>query len=51
MKDSEYVAEFRKVTRSEPEYKVGISGDKIVQKLQNTPEDIRAFIKKYTENK
>ena len=51
IKDPEYVAEFRKMTRSDPEYKVGISGEKIVQKLQDTPADVKAFIKKYTENK
>ena len=51
VKDPEYVAEFRKVTRSEPNYRIGVSGEKIVEKLQDTPADVKSFIKKYTENK
>lgn len=51
VKDQEYVAEFRKVTRSEPNYRIGVSGEKIVEKLQDAPADVKSFIKKYTENK
>ena len=51
VKDPEYVAEFRKVTRSEPNYRIGVSGEKIVEKLQDAPADVKSFIKKYTENK
>jgi tripartite-type tricarboxylate transporter receptor subunit TctC len=51
LKDGEFVAEFKKVTRSNPDYRVGISGEKIVKKLQDAPADVKAFIKKYTEAK
>jgi len=48
LKDEEFVAEFKKVTRSIPNYRVGVSGDKIVRRLQEAPSDVKAFIKKYT---
>jgi tripartite-type tricarboxylate transporter receptor subunit TctC len=51
LKDQDFVAEFKRVTRSEPAYRVGVSGDKIVKQLQNAPEEVKAFIKKYTEAK
>lgn len=51
LKDEEFLADFRKVTRSEPNYRIGVSGDKIVRKLQEAPADVKAFIKKYTESK
>jgi tripartite-type tricarboxylate transporter receptor subunit TctC len=48
VKDPEFVAEFKKITRSEPNYRIGVSGDKIVKRLQDTPAELKAFIKKYT---
>jgi tripartite-type tricarboxylate transporter receptor subunit TctC len=51
VRDPEYVAEFKKITRSEPNYRIGVSGEKIVKRLQEAPADVRMFIKKYTENK
>ena len=46
--DEEFVAEFKKVTRSNPNYRVGVSGDKIVRRLQEAPPQVKAFIKKHT---
>lgn len=51
IKDPEFVSEFNRVTRSAPGYKIGVSGEKIVRKLSDAPADVRAFIKKYTEEK
>ena len=51
LKDEEFVAEFKKVTRSIPNYKVGVSGEKIVRRLQEAPPEVKAFIKKYTVSK
>jgi putative tricarboxylic transport membrane protein len=51
VKDPEFVADFKKITRSEPNYRIGVSGDKIVKRLQDAPADVKTFIKKYTEPK
>lgn len=48
LKDPEFLADFRKVTQSEPNYKIGVSGEKIVRRLQDAPPEVKAFIKKYT---
>ena len=51
LNDAEFVGEFKKVTQSEPAYRVGVSGEKIVKKLHDAQADVKAFIKKYTDPK
>jgi tripartite-type tricarboxylate transporter receptor subunit TctC len=51
LKDGEFVTDFKKVTQSEPAYRVGVSGEKIVKKLHEAPAEVKAFIKKYTDPK
>ncbi|HXG50737.1 MAG TPA: hypothetical protein VNN77_04920 [candidate division Zixibacteria bacterium] len=51
VKDPDFVAEFKRITRSEPNYRIGVSGEKIVRRLQEAPAEVRAFIKQYTTPK
>lgn len=51
LKDSQFVEDFRKVTRSEPRYRVGPEGDKLVRRLVQAPPDVKNNIVQYTEPK
>jgi tripartite-type tricarboxylate transporter receptor subunit TctC len=51
IKDTEFIQEFKKVTRSEPRFQVGGEADKLIRKLVQAPPEVRATIRKYTESK
>ncbi|MGZ8531984.1 MAG: Bug family tripartite tricarboxylate transporter substrate binding protein [Candidatus Binatia bacterium] len=51
IKDPEFIQEFKKVTRSDPNFQVGGEADKLIRKLVQAPPEVRATIRKYTENK
>ncbi|MBI2090462.1 MAG: hypothetical protein HYT78_17260 [Deltaproteobacteria bacterium] len=49
--DSEFIQEFKKVTRSEPRFKAGSDADPLIKKLAQAPMEVRNTIRKYTETK
>lgn len=51
LKDQEFAAEFKKVTRSEPRYRVGMDGGKLVARLMQAPAEVKNLIRQYTEPK
>ncbi len=51
IKDPEFIQEFKKVTRSDPNFQVGGEADKLIRKLAQASPEVRATIKKYTESK
>lgn len=51
IKDQEFVQEFKRVTRSDPNFQVGGEADKLIKKLVQAPPEVRATIRKYTESK
>jgi hypothetical protein len=51
IKDPEFIAEFKKVTRSDPHFQVGGEADKLISKLVQAPPEVRSTIRKYTESK
>lgn len=51
IKDQEFIQEFKKVTRSDPNFQVGGEADKLIRKLVQAPPEVRATIRKYTESK
>lgn len=51
IKDPEFIQEFKKVTRSDPNFQVGGEADKLIRKLIQAPPEVRATIRKYTESK
>jgi tripartite-type tricarboxylate transporter receptor subunit TctC len=51
IKDPEFIAEFKKVTLSDPHYQVGGEADKLIRRLVQAPPEVRSTIRKYTESK
>ncbi|MGZ8490174.1 MAG: hypothetical protein ACXWW4_16710, partial [Candidatus Binatia bacterium] len=51
IKDPEFIQEFKKVTRSDPNFQVGGEADKLIGKLVQAPPEVRATIRKYTESR
>jgi tripartite-type tricarboxylate transporter receptor subunit TctC len=51
LKDPEFVKEFKKVTRSEPRYRVALEADKLIRRMMEAPKDVKETIRKYTESK
>jgi tripartite-type tricarboxylate transporter receptor subunit TctC len=51
IKDQEFAQEFKKVTRSDPNFQVGGEADKLIKRLVAAPPEVRATIRKYTESK
>jgi tripartite-type tricarboxylate transporter receptor subunit TctC len=51
IKDPEFIQEFKRVTRSDPNFQVGGEADKLIKKLVQAPAEVRATIRKYTESK
>lgn len=51
IKDPEFIQEFKKVTRSDPNFQVGGEAEKLIRKLVQAPPEVRATIRKYTESK
>ena len=51
IKDPEFIKEFKKVTRSDPNFQVGGEAEKLIRKLVQAPPEVRATIRKYTESK
>ena len=50
LKDQEFVQEFKRVTRSDPNFQVGGEADKLIKKLVQASPEVRATIKKYTQS-
>ena len=51
IKDQEFIQEFKKVTRSDPNFQVGGEAVKLIGKLAQTSPEVRSTIRKYTESK
>ena len=51
IKDPEFIQEFKKVTRSDPNFQVGGEAVKLIGKLSQASPEVRATIRKYTESK
>jgi tripartite-type tricarboxylate transporter receptor subunit TctC len=50
IKDPEFIQEFKKVTRSDPNFQVGGEADKLIRKLVQTSPEVRNTIRKYTQS-
>jgi tripartite-type tricarboxylate transporter receptor subunit TctC len=50
LKDQEFVQEFKRVTRSDPNFVVGGEADKLIKKLVQASPEVRSTIKKYTQS-
>lgn len=50
-KDREFMEDFKRVTTSEPRYRVGPEADKLIGKFVNVPVEVKNIIRKYTESK
>ena len=51
IKDQEFIQEFKKVTRSNPNFQVGGEADKLIRKLVQASPDVKNTIRKYTQSK
>jgi tripartite-type tricarboxylate transporter receptor subunit TctC len=51
IKDQEFIQEFKKITRSDPNFQVGGEADKLINKLVQAPPEVKNTIRKYTESK
>jgi hypothetical protein len=51
IKDQEFIEEFKRVTRSNPNFQVGGEADKPISKLVQAPPEVRNTIRKYTQSK
>lgn len=51
IRDAQFVADFRKVTRSDPRYTVGPDGERLVKRLMQASPEVRNTIRQYTEPK
>jgi hypothetical protein len=51
IKDPEFIQEFKKVTRSDPNFQVGGEADKLIKKLVQAPPEVKSTIRKYTQSK
>ena len=50
IKDQEFVQEFKKVTRSDPNFQVGGEADKLIRKLVQASPEVKNTIRKYTQS-
>ena len=50
MKDQEFIQEFKKVTRSDPNFQVGGESDKLIRKLVQASPEVKNTIRKYTQS-
>lgn len=51
LKDQEFAADFKKVTRSDPRYRIGMDGAKLAARIAQAPPDVKNLIRQYTEPK
>lgn len=51
LQDPQFVEDFKKVTKSNPRYKVGPDGEKLVKRLMQAPAETKNLIRQYTEPK
>src|SRR3990167_9275607 len=51
LKDSSFVEEFQKVTRTFPRFTVGPEGDKLAKKIAQAPAEVKNKVRQYTEKK
>ena len=51
IKDQEFIQEFKRITRSDPNFQVGGEADKLINKLVQAPAEVKNTIRKYTESK
>ena len=51
IKDQEFIQEFKKVTRSDPNFQVGGEADKLIRKLVQASPEVKNTIRKYTQSK
>jgi tripartite-type tricarboxylate transporter receptor subunit TctC len=51
IKDPEFIQEFKRVTRSDPNFQVGGEAVKLIRKLGQASPEVRSTIRKYTESK
>ncbi|OGQ80037.1 MAG: hypothetical protein A3F90_05945 [Deltaproteobacteria bacterium RIFCSPLOWO2_12_FULL_60_19] len=51
LKDQEFAAEFKKATRSDPRYRIGMDGAKLAARLVQAPAEVKNLIRQYTEPK
>jgi tripartite-type tricarboxylate transporter receptor subunit TctC len=51
IKDPEFMQEFKKVTRSDPNFQVGGEADKLIKKLVQASPEVKSTIRKYTQSK
>ncbi len=50
VKDPEFIQEFKKVTRSDPNFQVGGESDKLIKKLVQASPEVKNTIRKYTQS-
>jgi putative tricarboxylic transport membrane protein len=48
-KDEEFIAEAKKVMRSQPRFEVGENGEKLRERILKAPEEIITFVRKYVD--
>lgn len=51
LKDSAFVEQFQKVTRTYPRFTVGPEGDKLAKKIAQAPAEVKNKVRQYTEKK
>ena len=51
LKDSSFVEEFQKTTKTFPRYTVGPEGEKLVKRITQAPPEVKNTVRKYTESK
>ena len=51
LKDQEFAADFKKTTRSDPRYRIGMDGAKLAARLTQAPAEVKNLIRQYTEPK
>ena len=51
IKDQEFIQEFKRVTRSNPNFQVGGEADKLIRKLVQASPEVKNTIRKYTQSK
>ncbi|MEK7342077.1 MAG: hypothetical protein AABZ69_07655, partial [Candidatus Binatota bacterium] len=51
LKDSSFVEEFQRVTKTFPRYTIGPEGDKLAKKIAQAPAEVKNTVRQYTEKK
>ncbi len=51
IRDQEFIQEFKRVTRSDPNFQVGGESDKLINKLVQASPEVKSTIRKYTQSK